>query len=212
MALLLENAEMAAYWDGYVYGVSYDLLSRYDIHKNIIEDFLINVVSGYTTADETGFYYQGYEEGSPTQCYYRYTPGGDSEVLDMNHLYYNYQDGTLYHYGYDNAFSRVCLFARPSTPGASAQTVIALSEYIYDNGGNFLDILWMDYRLGSVLPDDKYRAADGTYNVYNETITETYFIEGSVYGYSAQIYDSAINHGMLHCIARVQNGEAKFWN
>ncbi|MBQ8402212.1 MAG: DUF5050 domain-containing protein, partial [Clostridia bacterium] len=89
MALLLEDTEMAAYWNGQVYGVSYDLLSRYAIHTGIIEDFPINVVSGYTMADDTGFYYQGSEVGSHTQCFYRYTPGGDAEVLDMNHLYYN---------------------------------------------------------------------------------------------------------------------------
>lgn len=215
-SVLLEDNTLAAYWDGQIYGIDGGtVLTMYNTRTGQTQWIDSHVISSATAADATGFYFFGCEVGSPTQCFYRYTPEDGFVSLMMNQLYHNYQSGQIYCYGYNKTFSRICLYAKPCAPGlegTEADTVVELAEFMYDKAGNWLDILWMDYRLGSVKPDKKYLASDGTYEIYNEFIQETYYIENCIYAYDAQIFDSVIRHGQLNCIAQVRDGGIFYWN
>lgn len=192
--VLLENAELQAYYDGSVYAWQDGALLRYTLRTGeikILQDcFSYN---GGRLADADGFYYYGTETWSFNSfLYYRSGTDGFSQSTDFPFLTI-YQNKPLGIAVSDTGSSILVQTEVMKWKNTEMTVLAALSDIPYDTAGN---------------PIEDPNHTDG----YREVLGLPYLVGDSVYLWGTRLREGLVFHGQLSCIAQLRDSTVVFWH
>lgn len=206
--LLVEDMQVAAYYEGVLYCRSTNKLCAYDMQtgalSNICEKYAHNV-----SVDETGIYYWAVDEN--TFCHIDFKSGKE-QVLLSGGDFFNYTEGKLYYLGYggDN-YDYNCIYCFDVNNGTTF-AVLSLSDQCFDISGNLLGVTIAQVRDGKVELDESYfDNAEGVFNGLSEHAGYTYLIDDNAFCRGG-LRESIINTGKFDCWILYDNNGGVVWD